>query len=118
VGTYVDIDGDPNDIGARGAALSALGTSFHAKAAAVLSEIQAIEAEQPWAHDEAGNSYWETYNKPPEGGTTPFRETLQDGLARAGDLLSKIGQKTMLAMTEFQGIDQQNSADIKSAKQT
>ena len=116
MGTYFEINDNPDDVAARGAILSALGERLHAKAGAVLGDIHAIEAEQPWGADSFGQQFWHSYNQPAQGSATPFREELQNSLAQAGEPLTEVGDKTVRAMTEYQGIDAENAADLKSVQ--
>ncbi|MFD0747623.1 hypothetical protein ACFQ1L_41860 [Phytohabitans flavus] len=45
----------------------------------------------------------------------PLRDAVDDGLSRAGDGLIKPADKTILAMTQYQGVDEDNRADINRA---
>ena len=116
MGTYVDIQGDPNDVTGRGAMLKAIAAKFKAEAAGVASKISGVEGEQPWGQDKFGDAFVKFYNQPPEGGGDPVKDQIRDGLSEAGDLLDKVGGRTMLAMTEYQGTDSQKSADITSTQ--
>lgn len=117
MGTYVDIDGDPNEIGAKGSILRGLAEAFHAKAQGILGKIHAVDGERPWGNDKYGQAFETTYNVVPDGSTVPLRDTVGDGLSHAGDVLTKAGDKTVLAMNEYQGVDAENEADIRRAAQ-
>ena len=112
---YLDIKEDPNEIGGTGAIVRSLATAFHAKAQAILAEIQAVEGERPWGNDKYGQAFENTYNVVPEGSENSLREQVRDGLSQAGERLTKVGDKTVLAMNEYQGVDDQNEAEIRKA---
>ncbi len=116
MGTFVDIQGDPDELGGKGALLSGMAATLQARSASVLSEIQAIEGEQPWGHDKYADGFLHSYNTTPDGDTKPLKDTAQQGLADAGGLLTNIGDRISLAMGEYQGTDWQNSRDIDSAQ--
>ena len=115
MGTYLDIDGDPNEISGKGSILRSLAESFRAKAQAILGDIHAVDAQRPWGNDKYGHAFETTYNQIPPGGETSLRDMVQDGLSHAGERLTKVGDKTVLAMTEYQGIDGDNGAEIRKA---
>jgi hypothetical protein len=116
VGTYFEINDNPDDLAGRGAILSALGEDLNAKAGAILGDIHGIEAERPWGDDSFGQQFWHSYNQPAQDSSTPFREELQDSLAQAGQPLTQVGDKTVRAMTEYQGTDAENAADLNSVQ--
>jgi hypothetical protein len=110
--TYVKVDGNPDDVTATGARLKAQAAALGAQAQALLQEIKTLDGGEPWGHDEPGREFAKQYNQVPAGGTTPFSESLKDELAKAGELLSKVGDAIMLAMVNYQGTDSANSNDI------
>jgi hypothetical protein len=116
MGTYIDIQGDPNDLTGRGAMLKAIAEKFQAAAGGVASQIADVEGEQPWGHDKFGDAFVKFYTQPPEGGGDPVKDQIKQGLSEAGDLLGKVGGKTILAMTEYQGTDAENAADITATQ--
>ena len=116
MGTYIDIQGDPNDLTGRGAMLKAIAEKFKAQADAVASQIAGVEGEQPWGHDKFGDAFVQFYNQPPEGGGDPVKDQIKQGLDEAGHLLGQVGDRTILAMTEYQGTDSENASDINSTR--
>lgn len=114
MGTYLEIDGDPNEISGKGAILRSIGETFRARIQGLQSEIQAIEAERPWGNDKYGQAFESTYNVVPPGSETRLRDDLSDGMSRAGEGLIKVGDKTVMAMTEYQAVDATNEAEIRN----
>jgi hypothetical protein len=112
MGSYLDIQDDPNEVSGTGAMLRAIGTSFQTQAQGILGEINAVNGERPWGSDSYGQAFEQSYNVVPEGSDGPLREAVDDGLQRAGEGLIKSGDKTVMAMTEFQGVDDENRDDI------
>lgn len=117
MGSYLDIDGDPNEIGGKGAILRSLAESFRAKAEGILGDIQAADGERPWGNDKYGQAFETTYNVVPDGSDSSLRDAVQEGLSHAGERLTKVGDKTVLAMNEYQGVDAENEAEIRRAAQ-
>jgi hypothetical protein len=74
--TYLEIDGDPNQVGASGAAVRAVSESFTARSRAIAANIRAIEAERPWGDDKYGQAFETTYSFVPDGGRSPLREEI------------------------------------------
>lgn len=112
--TYVEVNGNPDDVTGTGARLKAAAQSFGAQAQSILNEITSIEAPQPWGSDEPGQAFLTSYNQTPQGSDTPFSQALQDDLTTAGEHLDKAGDGIMLAMVEYQSTDQTNSDAIKT----
>ena len=112
MGSYLDIQDDPNEVSGTGAILRSIGTSFQSQAQGILGEINAVEGERPWGSDSYGQAFEQTYNVVPEGSEGPLREAVDDGLNRAGEGLVKGGDKTVMAMTEYQGVDDDNRNNI------
>ncbi|GAA4172742.1 hypothetical protein GCM10022251_69780 [Phytohabitans flavus] len=115
MGSFLDIQDDPNEVSGTGAILRSIGTSFKGQAQGILAEINAVNAERPWGGDQYGQAFEQTYNVVPEGSDMPLRDAVDDGLSRAGDGLIKPADKTILAMTQYQGVDEDNRADINRA---
>src|SRR5918992_2234678 len=115
MGSFLDIQDDPNEVTGTAAILRSMGTSFQSQAQTVLGDINAVNAERPWGSDSYGQAFEQTYNVVPEGSEAPLRDTLNDGLGRAGEGLVTSGDKTVLAMTEYQGVDQENRNQINQA---
>ncbi len=115
MGSYLDIRDDPNEVSGTGAILRSIGTSFKSQAQGILGEINAVDGERPWGNDQYGQAFEQTYNVVPEGSDGPLREAVSDGLNRAGEGLVNVGDKTVMAMTEFQGVDDGNRDDINRA---
>lgn len=112
MGTYLDIDGNPLEVTATGAILRSIGASFHSESQAILGDINAVNAERPWGNDSYGQAFETTYNVVPEGSDGPLRDAVDDGLSQAGDGLTKVGDSTVQAMTEYQGVDDENRTHI------
>lgn len=112
MGTYLKIDGDPNEIGGTGAILRSIAESFSVEARAVVGDITTIEGEAPWGGDSYGNGFQETYNMVPEGGEQPLRTIVQNNMNEGPTRLTKVGDNTVLAMAEFQGTDDDNANKI------
>jgi hypothetical protein len=115
MGTYLDIAGDPNEVSGAAAVLRSMAESFHARAQAIASEIEAVHAERPWGSDSYGQAFQATYNAPAEGGGEPMSEVMQDAMSHAGERLSHIADQTVLAMTEYQAIDAEAASAINQA---
>ncbi|WP_131785283.1 hypothetical protein [Protofrankia symbiont of Coriaria ruscifolia] len=113
--TFLDVDGDPNEVSATGALLRSMAQTFKTKVQGPLADINAIDAERPWGADHFGEGFEHTYNYTPEGTDQPLRDSVRDGMSNAGDLLTRVGDGTVLAMTEYQGTDVQNASDITTA---
>ncbi len=116
--TYVKLNGDPDDVTGVGARLKAEAETFGGKANAILNDIQSIEGGQPWGSDEPGQAFIKQYNQTPDGGGTPFSESLREELGNAGQHLSQTGDAIMMAMAEYQSTEIVNTNDIKSVKNT
>jgi hypothetical protein len=115
MGSFLDIQDDPNEVSGTAAILRSMGTSFQSQAQTVLGDINAVNAERPWGSDQYGQAFEQTYNVVPEGSEVPLREAVDDGLSRAGEGLIKPADKTVLAMTEYQGVDDDNRTNINRA---
>jgi hypothetical protein len=115
VGSYLDIQGDPDEISARGSLLGALGSQLQAKTQAILANIQGIEAGAPWGTDSYGKGFHDTYYGTPNGDQPTFRESLEDQLNHAGDDLEVLGDKTAQAMGEYKGADTQSASELNNS---
>jgi hypothetical protein len=114
--SYLDVNGDPNEVTGIGARLKGQAESFAAQAQAILGDIQSIEGRAPWGNDEIGQTFLARYNGVPEGGDTPFSQSLQDELSHAGENLGNAGDAIMLAMSSYQSTDSINEGGIKGVK--
>ncbi len=115
MGSFLDIQDDPNEVTGTAAILRSMGTSFQSEAQTILGDINAVNAERPWGNDEYGQAFEQTYNVVPEGSEVPLRDAVDNGLSRAGEGLIKPADKTVLAMTEYQGVDDDNRTNINRA---
>lgn len=115
MGTFFKIEGDPNEVSGTGAVLRSMAESFRTETQTVLGEINAVHAERPWGADSYGNAFETTYYQVPEGGEKSLPEMVQEGMSKAGERLTKVGDGTILAMTEYQGTDTDNAANINQA---
>jgi hypothetical protein len=115
MGTYLNVDGDPNELVGKGAILRAMAESFAAQARALRGEISAIEGEAPWGADSYGEAFRNTYYTQPDGADQPLPTLVSTGLDKAGERLSKVGDNTVLAMTDYQGTDAGNAGQINQA---
>jgi hypothetical protein len=113
MGTYLNIDDDPNEVSGTGAILNSMAQSFRTQAQAALSEIQAIDGERPWASDKYGQAFEAKYTEAADGQPQPVRDAVQERMSHAGETLSTVGRQTVLAMTEYQGSDKQGADEIK-----
>lgn len=115
MGTFLNIDDDPNRISGRAAALRAMAEGFRSESQTILSEIQSIDAERPWASDKYGQAFEKNYTQPAEGQEEPLRDVAQERMQDAGSRLIRVGEQTQLAMAEYQGVDEQGGAEINAA---
>jgi len=115
MGSFLDIQDDPNEVTGTAAILRSMGTSFQSEAQGILGDINAVNGERPWGSDSYGQAFEQTYNMVPEGSEEPLRQVVDDGLGRAGEGLIKPADKTVLAMTSYQGVDEDNRANINRA---
>jgi hypothetical protein len=115
LGTYLRVDGDPNEVSGTGAILRSMGETLNNRAQGILGDINAVEAERPWGDDSYGQAFESTYNVTPEGSDGPLRQAVADGMSRAGEGLTRVGDATVLAMSEYQGTDVENRDDINRA---
>jgi hypothetical protein len=115
MGTFLRIDDDPNEISGGGAILRSMAEGFKGEAQGILGEIQAIDAERPWASDKYGQAFETKYTEPEEGQEMAVRDAVQERLGQAGESLSTVGGQTVLAMTEYQGSDQDGATDINDS---
>jgi hypothetical protein len=112
MGTYLDIDGDPNEISGKGAVLQGIADGFKAKIQGLQAKIGAVEAEKPWGNDKFGHAAEETYTKEPKG-KQPLREGVSEAMSGAGDTLSRLGGNVVRAMNQYQGEEYANEVSIK-----
>jgi hypothetical protein len=113
VNSYIDIE-DAGNISATGARLAAMAEAHRAQVAAVRGEIAAIEAERPWGNDHFGEGFEFAYLQPVND-HPPLRTAALDGMDAAGEPPTTLGDKTVRAMTTFQGGEAYNQAQIRSA---
>ncbi|MBO4208940.1 hypothetical protein [Micromonospora echinofusca] len=113
MGTYFEIDGDPNQVAATGSVLRAMAESLRAKSQGALGQINGIEGERPWGADKYGQAFESTYRQVPEGGDTPFSDTVKDGLGRGGEQLQRASGGVVRAMNDYQGVEAENEAGIR-----
>lgn len=110
--TYLDVDGDPNEVGGTGAILRSMAESFRTQTQAILGEINAVHAEQPWGADKYGTAFRETYYMVPDGAEQSLPDMVDEGMSQAGERLTRVGDGTVRAMAEFQGTDTDNAHQI------
>ncbi|GAA4459126.1 hypothetical protein [Phytohabitans houttuyneae] len=115
MGSFLDIQDDPNQVSGTAAILRSMGTTFQSEAQTILGDINAVNAERPWGNDQYGQAFEQTYDVVPEGSDVPLRQVVDEGLGRAGEGLVTSAGKTVLAMTEYQGVDEDNRANINRA---
>lgn len=115
MGSFLDIEGDPNEVSGTGALLRAMGESLQTEMQGPLGDIHAIEGERPWGSDHFGEAFDKTYDGKPPGSDVPLREAVQEGMSHAGERLTRVGDGTIRAMTEYQGMDSQNAQDITTS---
>lgn len=84
MGTFLNVDGDPNEVAGTGAVLRSIAESFKTETQAILGDINAVHAERPWGSDEYGNAFETTYYAVPAGAEEPLPDMVQTGLSRAG----------------------------------
>ncbi|GAB3161178.1 hypothetical protein GCM10027290_68020 [Micromonospora sonneratiae] len=114
--TFIDIDGDPNQVSATGAVLRAMAEGFRGKIQGIKGEISGIESERPWGNDKYGKAFETTFNQVPDGGESSLRDSVADGMSRAGDGLIKVGDTTILAMTSYLGVDIEGETEINQVQ--
>lgn len=115
MGTYVNVEGNPNEIGAKGAVLRGLAEGFQGQIQGVLGEIAGIEGERPQATDKYGQAFDQSYNQKADGAADSdpsVRDSVLEGMSHAGEGLARQGGGVVYAMSTFQGTDAQNSSDI------
>lgn len=112
MGTYLDIQGDPEEVSATGAGLRAMGETLRARTQEIRGEISAVHAERPWGSDKYGAAFEGSYFQVPAGCEEPLPTMVDDGMARAGDRLTVIGDTTVRAMTGYRGADEAGANDI------
>jgi hypothetical protein len=116
MGTFLDIDGDPNQVAGTGAVLQGLAEGFKAKVSGVQAKIHGVEAERPWGNDKFGHGFETTYNMKPEGSETKLVDSMSEGMSKAGDGLSKLGGNVVRGMNAYQGEDHAAETDIKQVQ--
>jgi hypothetical protein len=115
MGTYLNVEGDPNELAGKGAILRSMAATFASQARTYQAQISAIEGEEPWGSDEYGQAFRTTYFAQPEGAEVPLPAMVSKGLGQAGERLTKVGDNTILAMTDYQGTDTANAGQIDQA---
>ncbi|GAB3813971.1 hypothetical protein [Micromonospora zhanjiangensis] len=116
MGTYLDIDGDPNEVAGTGAVLQGLAETFKAKVTAVQGKIHGVEGERPWGNDKFGHGFETTYNMKPEGSDEKLVDSVSEGMSKAGDGLAKLGGNVVRGMNQYQGEDHAGGTDIKQVQ--
>ncbi|MFC7547929.1 hypothetical protein [Plantactinospora sp. GCM10030261] len=112
MGTYIEIDGDPDTIGATGARLRAMAETLRAQARSIQSEIETVHNERPWGSDSYGTAFEGSYYQVPEGCEEPLPSMVADGLTHAGERLTSVGDGTVRAMSGYQSVDIDSAVDI------
>jgi hypothetical protein len=107
---FVSIVGGTEPIRAAGAKISALADKLQARSAAVAADIDALEADEPWGGDEAGQNFFKSYTDATDGG--PFNEALKDLLNNGADDLHRVGDGIVAAMDVLQLTDGDNASAI------
>jgi hypothetical protein len=115
MGTFLKIDGDPNEVSGTAAVLRSMAESFRTQTQTVLGEINAVHAERPWGADSYGKAFETTYFQVPEGGEQSLPAMVEESMPKAGERLTKVAEKTILAMTEYQGTDTDNATHLNQA---
>jgi hypothetical protein len=90
--------------------LSTAGAELNATAEARVSDIAAIESEQPWGNDKYGAAFLSKYDGDGEAGG------IKDSLLGLGSDAVKIGDATMAAMLDYTSADDANATGIKSVR--
>jgi hypothetical protein len=117
MGSYLDIDGDPNQIAGTGAILQGLAETFKAKVSGVQAKIHGAEGERPWGNDKFGHGFETTYNMPiAEGSKEKLVDSMSEGMSKAGDGLAKLGGNVVRGMNEYQGEDHAGGTGIKQVQ--
>jgi hypothetical protein len=118
---FVEINGDPDYIRARGAMLAATGETFDGKAKSLVGRINGIEAGAPWGPDDFGDRFKDNGEGGGYNGTEnipdgkQFHEFVQTSASGIGPQMTKTGNAIQSAMTGYQFADFDNSADIENA---
>jgi hypothetical protein len=115
MGTFLDINGDPNQVSGTGAVLQGLAETFRAKVTGIQGKIHGVEAERPWGNDKFGHGFETTYNQTPKGSDKSLVDSVSEGMSGAGEGLSKLGGSVVRAMNQYQGEDHANETAIKQA---
>jgi hypothetical protein len=112
--TYLEIQGDPDEVMSSGAKMQALADEFNGKVSGIKGEIEGIEGSAPWGDDEVGAQLLARYNQVPQGGDTPMVEELKTAMGDAGQHLNTIGQGVVVAMSEYKGTDEVSKGSISA----
>ncbi|MEN3305056.1 MAG: hypothetical protein V7603_1258 [Micromonosporaceae bacterium] len=119
--SLVSVEGSPDEVSGTGSLIKALSADLGSQTTGIVSEINTLEAGQPWGNDHFGESFKnqpQGYFSVPEGGDKAFNEILKDELGNAGDNLGKIGDGVTHAMMDYQVTDTTNANTIKKLPTT
>ena len=113
---FVEINGDPDEIRARGARLAARGRGFEARAQNLVDRIAGIEGGAPWGGDGPGAEFLKPY-KSTEHTEEPFNEYVKNGANGLGQKLTRTGEAIENAMIGYQFADLDNESDIADVRE-
>jgi len=126
--TFVEITGDPDEVRANAARLTAKGQALTAKSSDLLEGITSIEGGRPWGGDKFGDAFLQDYGN--VGGAVPGDESLRNdaaehGSARdallalaaaAGKDASDLGEAVTWALLDYQSADEQAADEIANTQ--
>jgi hypothetical protein len=119
---FLEIKRDPEELVGIGAQLAAQGAALDPKMAQHHHAIAAIEAQQPWKHDDAGNQFADNYfhAKPKDAGKSApsYRDQAMSASQGNGAAMVEIGNALSASMADYSATDAEIGADITSVGTT
>lgn len=115
MGTFINVDGDPNEVRGTGAGIRAMAEVFGGDIRGILSKINGLDASRPWGSDSFGEDFNKQYNQIGEDGKTAS-DRMKGWLQQAGEGAESASLKTMRAMDGYQAEDHRGGIDINSVR--
>ncbi|MFC7548808.1 hypothetical protein [Plantactinospora sp. GCM10030261] len=114
MGSFIRIDGDPNEIRGTGAKLRALAEAFSGDVQGIAGQIRTADSAKPWGSDKFGQEFDAQYNKVDNGQV--ISEAVKDRMTDAGELGLTAGNRVVRAMDGYQLADHDGERDINSVQ--